>query len=67
MKKLLAAMWLPVMGLCTSCDKEVTVENVAENGKLVVYCIPSNVKDTTFYPVVVEPFVEWRNAGRPDD
>lgn len=48
MKKLLAAMWLPVMGLCTSCDKEVTVENVAENGKLVVYCIPSNVKDTTF-------------------
>lgn len=48
MKKLLAALCLPVMGLCASCEKEVTIENGEESGKLVVYCIPSNAKDTTF-------------------
>lgn len=48
MKSLLAAMCLPVVGACVSCDKEVTVRNVEENGRLVVYCVPSNVRDTTF-------------------
>lgn len=48
MKKLWAALCLPMIGMCVSCDKEVTVENGTENGKLVVYCIPSNARDTTF-------------------
>lgn len=48
MKKLWAALCLPGIGLCASCDKEMTVGNEEEGGRLVVYCIPSNAKDTTF-------------------